>query len=193
MSIGRNGVGIRITGTTVRYGAAEPAIKALAIGEKVRVSYDSEDLRKVQVWSMDYEWICEAGCNRKFNRAVPSEALREAMRQRNREKRTLREARKVGLNHLRDPMQRAIASLEHDSAKQRLPDPPDGGGPVLKPVPSPLMVPPVRQPMRKAVGAEDLDVFDRFDAFANKPAGRPARPESFWKALNRFNSRESGQ
>lgn len=168
VSIGRNGVAIRICGHTTRYGVDEPAIKALPIGTKVRVSYDPEDMGSIVVWTMDYKWICQATSNQKLNRAVSTEALREAMRKRNREKRAHREALKVGLEHLRDPVQRAVAALERDSRRNRLPDPTPDGTPGLVPVLTPFEVP-ERAYRKQAVGAENMDVLGRFRAAYSKP------------------------
>lgn len=175
ISVGQNGVAIRVAGTTIRYGAADPAILALAIGEKVRVGYDPADIARVTVWTMDYRFIATVEANQKFNRALPSEALREEMRAIAREKRAHREARKAGQEHLRDPVQRAIAALNRDAAKRRLPDPPGpDGGPVLVPVQSPITPPRPDQVRRVAVGAEGLDLYQRFQQAAAKAptAGR---------------------
>jgi hypothetical protein len=175
VTIGRNGVSIRICGLTVRYGADHPALTALAIGTPVRVSYDPNDIGSVVVWSMDYRMICRAECNQKLDRSLPTEALREQMHKRARQRRTLREANKVGLEHMRDPKEVAIAALNRDSRRTRLPDPPPDGGPALVPVLTPLEVP-ERHYQKQAVGAEGMDVFRRFNAYANSKPTPGARP-----------------
>lgn len=169
VSIGRNGVAVRIAGTTVRFGWDEPRLRALAIGTKVRVGYDPEDLSAVTVWTMGYGFICRAAANRRFNRKIASDDLRQTMREIAREKRALRQARKAGSQYLRDPIERTLAALAADAAERRLPDPPTpDGGPILVPVRTPLELPSKTvQPMRKAVG----DGVGAADAAAANPDG----------------------
>lgn len=171
VSVGRNGVAVRICGATVRYGADEPALRALAIGTKIRVAYDPEDVGSITVWTMDYRFVCSAAMNQRLNRKLPSEALRETMRQRGHEKRVLREAGKIGLEHLRDPVDRSIAALAQDGQRRRRPDPTDPDGtPILVPVQAPIEAVPVEQRRRKAVGAEEPDIYARLDDFTKKPS-----------------------
>ncbi len=188
VKVQRNGVGIRIKGKIEQYEADSPELQALPIGTQVRVVNDPDDiLGQVTVWTMDYAWICDAPSNRRLNRKLPSEALGEAMRKRERAKRAHRESRKAGLDHLRDPVEVAIAALNHDSAKHRQPDPPDGSGLILKPVRTPLKVPAQRQePLRKAVSAEDMDMFQCLDEFARKPSPKTTKIPTVWDALHRF-------
>jgi len=194
VSIGRNGVAIRICGHTIRYGADDPAIKALAIGTKVRVSYDPDDIGSIVVWHTDYRLICQAQANQKLNRALPSEALREQLRQRARERRAHREALKIGLEHLRDPVQRSLAALERDSRLNRLPDPTPDGPPGLVPVLTPIVAP-ERAFQKQAVGAEGMDALQRFRAFANSKPTPGAKPGMAVAALLRWakKSRQSDE
>jgi len=197
VSIGRNGVAVRICATTVRYGAGHPAIAGLPIHTKVRVSFDPEDVSSIMVWSMEYAFICQAQANRKMNRKVPSEALREEMRAIAREKRALREATKVGLDHLRNPVDRTLAALARDSARRRLPDRPGpDGGPVLVPVQAPIVAPAAGQlPRKVAVGAEnmsaDMEVRGRFAAFVKQSSASP-KSWSASGALRRWAERQGG-
>ncbi len=167
VSVGRNGVAVRIAGTTVRYGWDEPALRALPIGTKVRIGYDPEDLSAVTVWTMEYGFICRAAANRRFNRKIASDDLRQTMREIAREKRALRQARNAGTQYLRDPVERTLAALAADAAERRLPDPPTpDGGPILVPVRTPLELPSKAvQPLRKAVG----DGVGPADAAASNP------------------------
>jgi len=167
VKLGRNGVAIRIAGATVRYGAFAPELSALPIGTLVRVSYDPDNLDTVVVWTMDHRCICRAEQNRRHNRSINSEQLRETMRRRNSAKRIHRKARKTGIEHIiRDPVQQAVAAigaLENDAAGRRKPDPkPPEGGPLLIPLHSPIKVP--SKPLRKAVGAECIDDAADMDA-----------------------------
>jgi len=164
VKVGRNGVAIRIAGAMIRYGAFTPELQALAIGTQVRVTYDPDDLDSVVVWTMDHRLICRAEQNRRHNRSISSEHLRDTMRRRNRDKRALRNARKVnvaGLVH--DPIQQAVASLAADAARRRKPDPPPpDGGALLIPLQTPVKAPPKR--LRKAVGAGVVDEIGDLDA-----------------------------
>jgi hypothetical protein len=178
VSIGRNGVSIEICGTTIRYGADHPAITALPIGTQVRVSYDPEDIRRIHVWTMSYTHVCEAEANRKMNRSVTTEALRDEMRKIAAEKRTLRKAMKVDTCHLNNPVDRAIASLNADSARRRLPDPPGpDGGPVLIPVRTPIEAVPQKQIQRIAAGAEGMDAQPRLRDLLAKQPTEPQRQD----------------
>lgn len=206
VSIGRNGVAVRIAGTTVRYGWDEPALRALPIGTKVRIGYEPEDLSAVTVWTIEYGFICRAAANRRFNRKIASDDLRQTMREIAREKRTLRQAREAGTEYLRDPVERTLAALAADADERRLPDPPGPeGGLLLIPVRTPIEVPSKSiQPLRKAVGAEVgaadaaasvnpdadnlSDMQKRFAALAEKSrADRAARAtDSVYERLGQF-------
>lgn len=205
LKLGRNGVRVRIAGATLGFGWDEPALRALPIGTPLRIGYDPEDLRSVTVWTLDYKFVCRARANRKFNRKVAGEDLRQALREIRAEKRALREVRKAGLDYLRDPMERTLAALAADAAERRLPDPPGpDGGPILVPVRTPLELPSKTvQPMRKAVGdgvgaadaaavnpdADGLpDMQRRMAAFAEKSrAERAGRArESVFDRLGQF-------
>ncbi len=196
ISVGRNGVALRVCGATVRYGAAEPALRELPIGTKVRVAYDPQDVGTITVWTMDYRFLCHAAANERLDRALPAEALRETMRAIAREKRALRQAREVGTDYLRNPVDRSLAALARDAARRRLPDPPGpDGGPVLIPVQTPLE-PPFRAVAmaRKAVGAESMtegtDALQRLEKFARKPSAKRPATEPAFAALARWSERQ---
>ena len=181
ISIGRNGVTIKVAGKSLRYGARRPEILNLPIGTKIRVGYDADDLRSVVVWTMDYRFVCRADLNKQFNRKIPDEALRETMRQDARHKRKLREVRKGGFDHFRDPVARTVAAIAEDATRRRLPDPkPPGGGPDLAPVGTPIEVP-VRElaRLRKAVGAEQVGEMDeRLHEFLERSTDAPQTSEA---------------
>lgn len=171
--IGRNGVSIRLAGASYSYGAFDPALQALPIGQQVRVSFDPENMAAVTVWSMDGRRICEAQENHRFNRGAPSsEELREAFRAKARAARAHRASREAGMKHLIDPYVMAVAAKAQDAADRRLPDPthPDGG-PNFIPVQTSIEVDSrQRQDLRRVVGGPDVlqDAQDRLAAFARK-------------------------
>ena len=181
VSIGRNGVAIHVAGSALRYGQFAPELNALNPKTQVRVSYDPQDLSSIVVWTMDYRFICRAELNRKHNRSVASEELRETMRQMAREKRRLREAYQVGLNHLRDPVDRTISALEQDAQRRRKPDPasPDGG-PLLVPVQTPIEAPSNdRAALRKVACGEGIaDMTRRFEECARDGQDQPRSAEA---------------
>ncbi len=191
VKVNRLGVSLKICGLTRSYGANHPALCALPTGTRVRVSYDPEDLNRIQVWtcdeadrSRDYKHICEAEANQRFNRSLTSEALREAMRAKRRRYRTVRDAMLIGSELLRDPAEEAIASLQRDSSQSRRPDPPGpDGGRTLVPVQSPVQVPEQRR--RKAAGAEGMELPKRLDEF-QIPAAAPERIRSPFRAMADF-------
>jgi transposase InsO family protein len=193
VSLGRNGVAIRVAGAVLRFGQFEPKLLALNPKTKLRVSYDPENLDSIVVWDMEGRYVCRAEANRKFNRSVNTEALREAMRQKARAKRALREAAKVGqtLTHLRDPQELAIEALARDAERRRKPDPqPPEGGLALVPVQSPFQgAPKASEITRRAVGAEAMDdARARLEQFNRRNAAREAesREGSAWDRLTEW-------
>ncbi len=154
VKVGRQGVTITYAGKRLSFGAFDRAVIALQ-GQTVRASYDPEDLSRVCVYSLDWRFLCKTTLNQRVNKKLPGEVLREQIRFRNRQRRVLREAVKVGTEYIRSEVDLAYAAMARDAERRRLPDPdPPGGGPVLAPVQSPLELPPKR--LRKAVGAEHL-------------------------------------
>jgi hypothetical protein len=180
LRLNRQGVSLRLAGQTLRYGAFRPELNRLEIGTPLRISYDPQDLRYVNIWSMDGRFICRAEENHRFNRRFTTEEHRETLRGRRRQMRTLREAGKVGLDLLRDTVTQTLAAQAHDADRHRKPDPePPEGGPVLIPLQTPIEVPPKeRVALRKAVGAEGPpdDFRKRFDQLGKD--GRAAKPRS---------------
>lgn len=150
----RNGVSIKVSGHTIRYGADSPELLALPIGTEVRVCYDPADIRFVTIRSVDYKLICQAEMNFRSNRAIPSEAFRDVLRKRRREQRILRDAYKVGPECMINPVDRTLVALAEDGKRRKLPDPPPDGGPTLVPVRTLVEDGPAVEPYRKAVGAE---------------------------------------
>jgi transposase InsO family protein len=196
VNVQRFGVGIRIAGTTLHFGAFEPAIRALAIGTQVRVSYDPDDLSAVKVWHVDGRFICHAQENHRFNRSLSSEQLRETLRTNRKARRAIREARKAGSAYLGDPVAQTIAAQAADSARRRLPDPdhPEGG-PNLVPVQTSIEVPskPAER-LRRVVGEPDAmsDAQERLNklAAASAEASKRGKARSAVDPLLAWSRRE---
>ena len=75
---------------------------------------------------------------------------------------------RIGTDYLRDPVEEAVAGLQRESDRRRLPDPPrPDGSPILVPVHTPVEAPPRRQ--RMAAGAEGMDISKRLAEFQSKP------------------------
>ncbi len=196
VKVGRLGVGITYCGKRLTYGAFDPAVCALQ-GKQVRVAYDPDDLSQVQVVSMEGRYLCRTELNQRVDKKLPGERLREQIRARNRQRKTLKRAHAISASDfLRDEVDATVAAMSHDSERHKRPDaPPPKGGPVLVPVQPPIEVPPQNvQPLRKAVGAEDLaDTEQRFRDFVERSREAPKQPptESGFDALRRWNERES--
>lgn len=173
VKVQRNGVTIRIAGEALTYGRFDAALQRLAIGTPVRVAYDPTDHSSVSVWSVDGKFICRAEENHGFNRSVSNEELREAHREKSRAKRALRAARDAGRIHLTDAYTMALAGQHAAAAKSRLPDPPTGEGPALKPVQTAIEAPSKeRQDLRRRAGSPDViaDAQQRLADFAKRSA-----------------------
>lgn len=157
IAVQRHGVAIRIAGQTVRYGAFDPALQRLAIGTKVRVAYDPADLSAISVWSLEGRFIARVEQNQRFNRKFTSEGLREALREKRRTMRAMRQVRENGLAALAtDPVAAAIAAEARDAERRRKPTPtPPSGGPLLVPVQTDVEAPSTPIPMRAAVGGPE--------------------------------------
>lgn len=197
VSIGRNGVAIRVAGATIRYGAWEPALRALPIGTKLRVAFDPADLRSVTVLGLDYRFICTVEANQRINQKFDGEAVRQTMREKSRERRIKREAARIGpVEYLSDPVERTLAAQAADAATRRLPDSTPDSGPLLVPVQTPLKEPvKTAARLRKAVGAESFggtdalaDMNRRFNEFAASGAKdrAPRGPDSATARLRQW-------
>ena len=151
------------------------------------MSYKPDDVGEIAVWTLDGRFVCKAARNEQLNRKLPSEALRAAMKDKSRAKRALKQARTAGLTHLHDPVDLAIAGLVQDSDRRRLPDDPDGGKATLVPVQPAIEIPQEIPPMRKAVGAEEVDLNTRLSEFNARSKGAlNKRGTSIWSRVQRF-------
>ncbi len=199
VKVGRLGVGITYCGKRLTYGAFDPAVCALQ-GQEVRVAYDPDDLSRVNVISMDGRYICRAELNQRVNKKLPGERLREQIRARNRQRKTLKRAHAISSSDfLRDEVDATLAAMANDTERHKLPDaPPPEGGPVLVPIQPPIEVPSqaVQTPLRKAVGAEDMaaDTEQRLRDFlerSQEKASQQPQTETGFDALRRWAERES--
>ena len=186
VKIGRQGVSIRIAGQTLRYGVFAPEIRELPLGTRGNVSYDPTDVSRIYVWSdPGYALLTPGGIelNQRINRKLPGEALRESLRKIRYEKKTLKKLYELPGDHLRDPVELALAGMAEQARLDGGSEPPPPS-PVLKPVRTPLQVP----PQRKVVGAEEApgtDVRQRIDAAYHRAQRTAGHQETAFAAMLR--------
>lgn len=65
-----------------RYGKREPALKRL-LGQKVTLRADPADVTRLTAWTLDGKFICVAPSNKRLPKNATKEAVEEAMREKN--------------------------------------------------------------------------------------------------------------
>ncbi|MEL7087770.1 MAG: transposase domain-containing protein, partial [Planctomycetota bacterium] len=152
VTVGRNGVSIRIRGMTIRYGQLDAKLRKFkAGGEKVLVSYDPADVRSVLVYTQQMTLVGRAMSNKLggLPGAIGEDRVKEMMR----EKRDYEKAMKVV--NKRGPARR-VASPEQNLALQAYRQP-QAKPALLKGIQTPLDTPsndPFKPDFKQAAGAE---------------------------------------
>ncbi|MEO0966299.1 MAG: transposase domain-containing protein [Planctomycetota bacterium] len=160
VSVGKQGVTLRLYGRVLRYGAFDAALspyKARRRGKatKVLVSYDVDDLATVQVWTLDRRFIAECRLNeRGGGDARALKAVSRQLREYRRAMRFITDHREL------EYLQAAeLMDAEHHRrglAERPAPPTPDPDAP-LRLVQTAIEPPrnaPSTEPMRQAVGGE---------------------------------------
>ncbi len=164
LTIGKNGV--KFEGNW--YGQFNPELLRRQ-GQKVRVSYDPDDITEVRVFTKDFEFITTATQHEleQYGK-VHQSSLREAMKQKRKAAKDMKSYRKttrianMRLSDLTIEAAEHAAQLTEQDQQQRTPQPP-----TIKPVQTPLdnAVTDVKrkeqqQQLRKAVGADTVSAID---------------------------------
>jgi len=159
VAVGRQGISIPIHGVSLHFGQFNAALmpfKALHKKDRrpVHVSYDPNDLRRIQVWDEQYRWVTTAEMNELgglHSDPIGHEKVGELMRAKTQYNRSLKHVAKHSLTSCFTAEERLAHAMGGEHA---LPEP------SLRLVPAPITglpnEPVVRQEMKAAVGAEEL-------------------------------------
>jgi len=141
VTVGRNGISIRIRGMSIRYGSTDAKLrKYKAGGEKVLVSYDPADVRSIRVYTQQMRLIGTVLSNRLSGLpgAVDEDAVKDLMREKRQYAKAMDVVNKRGpARRIASPEQNlALAAYQKPKAKPAL----------LKPIQTPLDDPSIGQP-----------------------------------------------
>ncbi len=165
LTIGKNGVKFK----SLWFGQYDPQL-LMHQGRKVRVAYDPDDLEKVYIYdAATYKLITVAEQAQliRYGTSVSETALREAMADKTRSRRIVRQAGPAARTAHTDLASLAVAAMQ-DTAQD--PTGPDRGSQTLRPVPTPLdgQVAAHRRldrqrKVKKAAGAESIETVVNFE------------------------------
>ncbi|MEM6750750.1 MAG: DNA-binding domain-containing protein [Planctomycetota bacterium] len=152
VTVGRNGVSIRIRGMAIRYGATDAKLRKFkAGGEKVLVTYDPTDVRSVRVFTQQMRLVGTVLSNRLGGLPGPvhEDQVKELMREKREYAKAMETVNKQG------PARR-VASPEQNLALRAY-EKPKPRPTLLQPIQTPLDPPsrdPYRPDFKQAAGGE---------------------------------------
>lgn len=133
------------------------------LGQEVTLGVDPLRIGEVTVWTVDGRWICRAECNKRLPANATAEQMREAMAEKRRHSKAIREYAEAAPHLVEDNYERLLRRSreegDREAKRQPLPTPP-----AIRPLQSPMVaqMPAIQramqQPVRKAVGASVVDL-----------------------------------
>ncbi|HEY1685525.1 MAG TPA: Mu transposase C-terminal domain-containing protein [Tepidisphaeraceae bacterium] len=164
VKVTRNGV----TWNHLRYGQHDAQLRRM-LGKEVYLRIDESNVGRVFVWTLEGRFICEATANIRVAANAPHQELAAAIALKRKTNRIDAERRRSGLRINPDmgEVMEVVRRQNLEAAAASSPPPnPDGGPASIKMIRSPMeadmdnfRAARDRQPLRKAVGGEGIDIF----------------------------------